>query len=135
MEMEPLETARLDGRGTIALARALASRLGLLARKELELAEAEGRLDARHGLTAGLRGGMALVAAAAALSCALWAVIDGLGHVMPAWLAALLLAVLFAGLGGVFALAAAREAREARPRRSLREARATLRMLTRREAR
>jgi hypothetical protein len=131
--MERVDRASSRRLGTLLLARALVERLGLLARKELELAQVEGRLDARHGLLAGVQGGIALVAAAAALSCGIVAAVAGLGHVMAAWLAALLLGALFIGLAGVFFLLAAREAKAARPGRSIREARATLHMLTHRE--
>jgi hypothetical protein len=114
---------------TFALARALVERLGLLARKEVELARVEARADARRGLVAGGLGAMAALALSAAVACGMIAAVEALGRVMPRWLAALAGALLFLAVGALFATLAAAEGRRARPDRTLRSARDTVRAL------
>jgi hypothetical protein len=125
----PPEQARLAHEGIFALARELIERASQLARKEVELARAEAKIDVARGRTAGELGAVAAVAAIGALACALIAVCDALGRVMPVWLIALVLCALLLGAAAIAGLAARRDVRRARPRRSIREAQATVRML------
>ncbi|HEX2569102.1 MAG TPA: phage holin family protein [Polyangia bacterium] len=120
--------------GTAQLTRTFLERVTQLVRKEVELARREVEEDVKHTKTAGGLGGGGIVAGVSALICALIAAVDGLGHVMPHWLAALILMAVFACIGVGLGWGAWKEARAAQPRRSLREAKATVRWLTRRYA-
>ncbi len=123
------DRARLRTEGTVALGKELLERFGQLAAKEVELARAEIKLDARRAIVAGTLGGVAAVSGVAALACALIAAVTALGYVIPMWLAALIGFVLFALAALGFMVAAVEKARRARPRRSIREAKATLGLL------
>jgi len=123
------DRARLRSEGTLTLGRELVERFGQLARKEVELARAEIKLDARRAVVAGTLGGIAAVCAVAALACGLFAAIAGLGYVIPMWLASVIGFALFAVTGLLFLVGAISRAERARPRRSIREAKATLGML------
>jgi hypothetical protein len=125
------ERARLRSEGTVALTKELFERFSQLARKEVELARRELRVDAGRGIIAGVLGGVAAAAAVSALVCGLVAVISALGVTWSAWAVALVGLALFAIVGGVFAWLAVGQARTARPRRTIREARATLGLLQR----
>lgn len=120
--------------GTAQLTKALVERVTQLVRKEVELARTEVAEDVKHTKTAGGLGGGGLVAGICALVCALIAVVDGLGRFLPHWAAALILMGVFACIGVGLGWGAWREARAAQPRRTLREAKATVRWLTRRYA-
>jgi hypothetical protein len=120
--------------GTVQLTKTFIERVTQLVRKEVELARTEVAEDVKHTKTAGGLGGGAMVAGISALCCALIAAIDGLGRVMPHWLAAVILMCVFGCIGIGLGWGAWKEAREARPDRSLREAKATVRWLTRRFA-
>jgi hypothetical protein len=120
--------------GTAQLTKTLVERVSQLVRKEVELARTEVAEDVKHTKTAGGLGGGGIVAGISALVCALIAVVDGLGRVMPHWAAALILMGVFACIGAGLGWGAWKEARAAQPRRTLREAKATVRWLTRRYA-
>ena len=136
MELPAPTGAEMDlrGVGTVPLAKALLERMSLLVRKEVELARAEMAEDLEHTKTAGGLGGGALAAGVGALCCGLIAAVEGLGLVMPRWLAALCLFALFLIAAAVLGGSAWKELRRARPERTLREAKATVRMLTERHA-
>lgn len=135
--MEPASdqeiTASSDGNlqalGTGALVRTLIQQLSSLVQKEVELAQAEGRKDLRHGWLAGTLGGAAAVAFMAAIACGLIAAVVALGRVFSGQAVALIGCGLFIVVGGGLLVGAWREARAAKPRRSLRQAKATLQML------
>jgi hypothetical protein len=95
----------------------------------VELARIEARADARRGLVAGGLGAVAALALSIAAACAAIAAVDGLGRVMPRWLAALAGCALFFAVGALFATLATVQVRAARPDRTLRAARDTARAL------
>ena len=92
-----------DGRSTGELVRDLSRQVSTLARQEIELAKAEMLEKGRvMGLGAGLLAGAA-VAALLALGALTACVVLALDGAMPAWLAALLVAVAWAAVGAVLA--------------------------------
>src|SRR4051812_29121343 len=82
------EGAGASALGLGELARVLTRRLGELVSKEAELVRAELAADVRHGRNAGELGGAAMAAFIGAFGCAVLALLDGLAHAMPRWLAA-----------------------------------------------
>ena len=124
----------LRQQGLAALTKTLLERLSLLVSKEVQLARAEVIEDLKHTKVAGIRGGAAVTLGIASLVCALIAVVEGLGHLMPRWLAAVGLCAVFGALAAVIGLGAYREIVKAKPRRTMREAKATVRMLSERHA-
>jgi hypothetical protein len=125
----PYSESELHAAGTIELTRGLVERLGLLARKELELARREAKEDVRRGLVTGGLAGGAGVLFIAALCCGLVAAILALGHVLSPIVVALVGVGLFAVLGIAVTLITVAEGREVRPRRSIRQAQETVHML------
>ena len=109
---------------TRALVGQITDKAALLARKELQLAAAEAKADARSevGMAKGL--GLGALAALLGLNVALLAAVLGLARVMPPWLAALLLAIALLAGGGFLAYQRwTRRVKQplARTRRTLRE--------------
>lgn len=104
-----------NGESTGDLIRQLSQDTSTLVRKEVELAKAELTEKGRKaGLGAGMFGGAGLfgVFAFAALTTAL---IAGLSQAMDLWLAALIVAVVYAVIAGVMALAGKQKVEEAGP--------------------
>ncbi len=104
-----------NGDSTGDLIRRLSEDTSTLVRKEVELAKAElAEKGRKAGLGAGMFGGAGLfgVFAFAALTTT---VILGLAEVMDAWLAALIVAVVYAAIAGVMALAGKQKVEEAGP--------------------
>jgi hypothetical protein len=97
------------------LVKQLASQTSTLVRQEIDLAKAEmSQKAAIAGKGAGLLGGAAvtgLLAAGALTAC----LILVLSEVMDAWLAALIVAVVFAAVAAVLGLAGRNKVREATP--------------------
>lgn len=92
-----------DGRSTGELVRDLSRQVSTLARQEIELAKAEMTEKGRKlGLGAGLVGGAA-VAALLALGALTAFVVLALDGAMPAWLAALLVALAWGALAAILA--------------------------------
>lgn len=92
-----------DGRSTGELVRDLSRQVGTLARQEIELAKAE---MVEKGRAMGLGGGLvagAAVAALLALGALTASVVLALDGAMPAWLAALLVALAWAAVAAVLA--------------------------------
>src|SRR3954447_3624827 len=97
------------------LLKELSTQTTTLVRQELELAKAEmAEKGKQAGLGAGMFGGAGLfgvLALAALTTC----VIAALATAMDVWLAALIVAVVYAGVAAVLALAGKRKTREAVP--------------------
>ena len=107
----------LRSRPTGELVKELAQTTSTLVRQEIELAKAEmGQKGKQAGVGAGLFGG-AGVAALLALGALSAFLILLLELVMPAWLAALLVALLWAVVAGVLAFLGRERLREAGPRK------------------
>ena len=103
----------LRERSFAELTRRLSEEVRTLVRQELELARAElGEKGRRAGLGAGFFGGAGLLGlgAFAALTAFLILV---LGLVLPDWLAALIVAVVYAAVAGLLALRGRRELKSA----------------------
>jgi hypothetical protein len=97
------------------LVKELANQTSTLVRQEIQLAQAELTVKGRHaGKGAGLLAGAAVVAllAAGALTAA---IVAALGEVMPVWLAALIVTVVYAAIAAALALAGRNRVREAAP--------------------
>jgi hypothetical protein len=100
---------------TAELVKQAAEQISRLVRDELALAKAEmTEKGKRAGLGVGLFGGVGVVAAYG-LGALLVAVVLGLAEVMPAWLAALIVAVLLFAIAGGLALAGRAELKKAAP--------------------
>jgi uncharacterized membrane protein YqjE len=97
------------------LLKELSSQTTTLVRQELELAKAEmAEKGKQAGLGAGMFGGaglFAVFALAALTTCVIAALATG----MDVWLAALIVAVVYAGVAGVLALLGRQKTREAIP--------------------
>jgi len=97
------------------LLKELSSQTTALVRQELELAKAEmAEKGKQAGLGAGMFGGaglFAVFALAALTTCVIAALATG----MDVWLAALIVAVVYAGVAGVLALLGRQKTREAIP--------------------
>jgi hypothetical protein len=97
------------------LVRQTAEQISRLVRDELALARAEmTEKGKKAGVGAGLLGGGGLVALYG-VAALLTAVVLGLAEAMPAWLAALIVAVVLFAVAGVLALLGRREVKQATP--------------------
>ena len=93
-----------DGRSVADLTKQLSDQTTTLARKEVELAKAEMALKAKRlGFGAGAFGAAGLIGVLA-LAAVTTAAILGLAEALDAWLAALIVAVVYAVVAGVLAL-------------------------------
>lgn len=98
-----------------ALFKELSDELSTLVRQELRLAQAElTEKSQKAGKGVGMFGGAGLVALLA-LQALTACVIAALSLAMPVWLAALIVAVVYAGVAGAMALAGKRKLAEASP--------------------
>jgi uncharacterized membrane protein YqjE len=105
----------LRERGTGELLKELSDHTTTLVRKEIELAKAElGEKGKKAGMGAGMFGGAGLfgVFALAALTTCIIAALDS---AMELWLAALIVAVVYAAIAGVLALQGRNKVQEAGP--------------------
>ena len=117
MEMRSTESGAKsqDERSIQELVKDLSQQSSELARKEVELAKAEMQIKAKRlGVGAGAFGGAALIGlfALGALTATL---ILALATAMDAWLAALIVTVLYAAIAGVAALLGKRKVDEGTP--------------------
>jgi len=97
------------------LTKQLSDQATRLARKEVELAKAEMSLKAKRlGVGAGAFGAAGLIAVLA-LGALTAAAILGLAETVDAWLAALIVAVVYAGIAGVLALIGRRRVQAGTP--------------------
>ena len=107
--------ADLRDRPVGELLKELSNQTSALVRQELELAKAEmAQKGKQAGLGVGMFGGaglFGLLALLALTACLIAALATG----MAVWLAALIVAVAYAAIGGVLALAARRKTQEATP--------------------
>jgi hypothetical protein len=109
------ESNELRDRATGDLLKELSDQTTTLVRQEIELAKAElGQKGKKAGLGAGLFGGAGLlgVGAFAALTACVIAALDS---ALALWLAALIVAVVYAAVAGVLALQGRDKVREAGP--------------------
>jgi hypothetical protein len=103
-----------DG-STAELVRQAAEQISRLVRDELALARAEmTEKGKKTGVGAGLLGGGGLVALYG-VAALLTAIVLGLAEAMPAWLAALIVAVLLFAVAGVMAVIGRKEVQQAAP--------------------
>jgi hypothetical protein len=103
-----------DG-STAELVRQAAEQISRLVRDELALARAEmTEKGKKAGVGAGLLGGGGLVALYG-IAALLTAIVLGLAEAMPAWLAALIVAVLLFAVAGIMAVLGRKEVRQAAP--------------------
>lgn len=108
-------TDQQDDRSLSELSRDLAEQTSALARKEIELAKAELALKGKRlGIGVGAFGGAGLLGLYA-LGALTAAAILALAIVVDAWLAALIVAVVYGAVAGVFALAGKQKVEEATP--------------------
>jgi Putative Actinobacterial Holin-X, holin superfamily III len=108
-------SANRDDRSMAELVRQLSEQSSELARKEVELAKAEMEIKARRlGMGAGAFGGAGILGlfAFGALTAA---AILALATAMDAWLAALVVGVVYAAIAGVMALVGRRKVQEGSP--------------------
>jgi uncharacterized membrane protein YqjE len=113
--MEGNRNNDLRGHGTGELLKELSDHTTTLVRKEIELAKAElGEKGKKAGQGAGMFGGAGLfgVFAFAALTTAIIAALDS---AMELWLAALIVAVVYAAIAAVLALQGRNKVQEAGP--------------------
>ncbi|WP_028059762.1 phage holin family protein [Candidatus Solirubrobacter pratensis] len=102
-------------RPTADLLRELSDQTTTLVRKEIELAKVElSEKGKRAGAGAGMFGGAGLLAVFA-LGALTACVILALATAMAAWLAALIVGVVYAAIAGVLALAGRKQVRRATP--------------------
>ena len=93
----------------------LSEQLNRLVRDEVRLAQAEVTQKAKRlGLGAGLLGGAGLVAMLG-LGALVTAAILGLAHVLPGWLAAVIVALVLFAVAGVLALLGRKDVQQATP--------------------
>jgi Putative Actinobacterial Holin-X, holin superfamily III len=93
----------------------LTDQLSRLVRDEVRLAQAEVTQKAKRlGIGAGLFGGAGLVAVLG-LGALVTAAILGLAHVMPGWLAAVVVAVVLFAVAGVLGLLGKKDVQQATP--------------------
>jgi hypothetical protein len=93
----------------------LGDQLSRLVRDEVRLAQAEATQKAKRlGMGAGLFGGAGVVALLA-LGALVTAAVLGLAHVLPDWLAAIIVAVVLFAVAGVLALVGKKDVDEAKP--------------------
>jgi uncharacterized membrane protein YqjE len=102
-------------RPTAELMRELTDQTTSLVRKEIELAKVElAEKGKRAGVGAGMFGAAGLFgvgAFAAVTACVIWA----LSTAVPGWLAALIVAVVYAAIAGVLALRGKKQVQQATP--------------------
>jgi uncharacterized membrane protein YqjE len=113
--MTTREDNELRYRPTGDLLKELSNQTTTLVRQEIELAKAElGEKGKKAGVGAGMFGGAGLfgVFAFAALTTCIIAALD---RALPLWLAALIVAVVYAAVAGVLALEGRNKVREAGP--------------------
>ena len=97
------------------LLKQLSQETSTLVKQELDLAKAEmTEKGKKAGVGAGMLGGGGLVALYA-VAALLTAVVLGLAEAMPAWLAALIVAVLLSAVAGVLAMFGRKEVTQAVP--------------------
>ncbi len=109
------ERTAQGSRSTTELLQRLADQISRLLRQELQLARLElAEKGRRTGLGAGLLGAAGLVALYG-LAALVAAAILLLATAMPAWLAALVVALVLLALGGVLALVGRGQVRQATP--------------------
>jgi hypothetical protein len=97
------------------LVKEITAQSAALARKEIELAEAEMMIKGkRAGLGAGMLGGAGLLGLFG-LGALTAAAILGLALVLPGWASALIVAGVYLGLAGIVALTGGVELRRAKP--------------------
>ncbi len=109
------ERTAQGSRSTVELLQRLADQISRLLRQELQLARLElAEKGRRTGLGAGLLGAAGLVALYG-LAALVAAAILLLATAMPAWLAALVVALVLLALGGVLALVGRGQVRRATP--------------------
>jgi len=105
----------VSNRSTTELVRTAAEQISRLIRDELALARAEMTAKAKQaGVGAGLLGGGSLFAVYG-VGALLFAIGLGLAEAMPAWLAALIVAVVLLAAAGMLAIAGRREVQQAGP--------------------
>jgi len=105
----------LRDRPTTELLRELSDQTTTLVRQEIELAKAElTEKGKKAGTGAGMFGG-AGIAGLFALAALTTAIIAALDTAMPLWLAALIVAVVYAAVAGVLALRGKKEIEQAGP--------------------
>lgn len=109
------EQSELRGRPTGELLKQLSEQATTLVKQEIDLAKAElGEKGKRAGIGAGMFGGAGLfgVLALAALTACIIAALD---TAMELWLAALIVAVVYAAVAGVLGLQGRNKVQEATP--------------------
>jgi uncharacterized membrane protein YqjE len=113
--MEQQTTSGQADRSTAELLRQLSQQTGDLVRQEMELAKAELTEKGKAaGLGAGMFGGaglVALYAVGALTACAILA----LAIVVDAWLAALIVGLVYAAIAGILALTGKKKVEQATP--------------------
>jgi len=108
-------TGATDERSLAELSKSLANQTSQLAQKEIELAKAELALKGKRlGIGVGAFGGAGLVGLYA-LGALTAAAILALAIVLDAWLAALLVGVLYGAIAGVLALVGRQKVEQATP--------------------
>jgi hypothetical protein len=115
VELRPKERAGADERSLGELVKQLSEQSAELARREVELAKAEMAIKARRlGVGAGAFGGAGLIGlfAAGALTAAF---IMALATAVDGWLAALIVAAVYAAIAGAMALIGKRQVEEGTP--------------------
>jgi hypothetical protein len=114
-DAEPARSAGPADQPLPALLRQLSEQTSLLVRKEMELATAEMTVKAKRlGIGAGALGGAGVVGLYA-LGALTAAAILALGLVVAGWLAALIVAVVWAAIAGGAALVGKRKVQEGTP--------------------
>jgi uncharacterized membrane protein YqjE len=109
------EQSDLRDRSTAELLKQLSDQTTTLVKQEIDLAKAElSEKGKRAGIGAGMFGG-AGVAGLLALGALTACIIAALAEVMDLWLAALIVAVVYAAIAGVLALQGRNKVQEATP--------------------
>jgi uncharacterized membrane protein YqjE len=107
--------ATTDDRSTGELLKELSEQTSTLVRKELELAKAEmAEKGKQAGIGAGMFGGAGLFGLLAMIALTACFIV-ALDHAVTDWLAALIVAALYAAIAGVLALTGRNKVREAAP--------------------
>jgi uncharacterized membrane protein YqjE len=104
--MDSFETFPARSLSMLELLRQLLRTASLLIKKEVELARTELKADLQAQLLMAKRLAIAAVLALLGINLLLVAVVFALAHVMPGWLAALVVGVLLLVVGGAIGLAA-----------------------------
>jgi uncharacterized membrane protein YqjE len=107
--------ATTDDRSTGELLKELSEQTSTLVRQELELAKAEmAEKGKQAGMGAGMFGGAGLFGLLAMIALTACFIV-ALDHVVTDWLAALIVAAVYAAIAGVLALTGRNKVREASP--------------------